>query len=149
MATGHRTGPSTPHADTPHEERLVLPRDAFEARARVAEALAGATALRGAPPTATALGDALLVTSELFTNAMRHGGGLTGFRVEIDRDAVTVTVEDASHELPHVRRGRTERVSGSAEGGFGWPLIRLLARGIRLSLPPGGGKTIEVRLPLH
>ncbi|MGW2302773.1 ATP-binding protein [Streptomyces sp. NPDC001809] len=115
----------------------------------MAEVLTGATALRGTPPTATAVGDALLVTSELFTNAMRHGGGLTGFRVEIDRDAVTVTVEDASHELPHVRRGRAERVSGPGEGGFGWPLVRLLARGIRLFLPPGGGKSIEVRLPLH
>ncbi|MGW1935025.1 ATP-binding protein, partial [Streptomyces sp. NPDC001919] len=101
------------------------------------------------PPSATAVGDALLVTSELVTNALRHGGGLTGFRVEVDRDALAVTVADASRELPHVRRRRAQRVSGPGEGGFGWPLVRLLARGIRLTLPPGGGKIIEVRLPLH
>ncbi|MFF8510130.1 ATP-binding protein [Streptomyces sp. NPDC015492] len=144
MATGHRAGPLKPDTDRP-----ALPRDASEARAQVAEALAGAAAATGGPPSATAVGDALLVTSELVTNALRHGGGLTGFRVEVDRDALVVTVADASRELPHVRRRRAQRVYGPGQGGFGWPLVRLLARGIRLTLPPGGGKIIEVRLPLH
>ncbi|WP_063740666.1 ATP-binding protein [Streptomyces flavochromogenes] len=115
----------------------------------MAEALRVATGT-GGPPSATAVGDALLVTSELVTNALRHGGGLTGFGVEVDPGAVTVTVADASRELPRLMGGRwAERASGPAEGGFGWPLVRLLAQEIRLSLPPEGGKTIEVRLPLH
>ncbi|MFB7539900.1 ATP-binding protein [Streptomyces zaomyceticus] len=129
---------------------VLVPRDASEARARVAHALEAAGAGPGGSPSGTAFGDALLVTSELVTNALRHGGGLTGFGVDLGRGTVTITVADASAELPHRRdvRGRG-RADGLAEGGFGWPLIRLLALEIRLSLPPEGGKIIEVRLPLH
>ncbi|MBD0710459.1 hypothetical protein BU197_19380 [Streptomyces sp. CBMA291] len=124
-----------------------MPRDAAEARARVAAAL---TAGIGGAPSPTALGDALLVTSELVTNALRHGGGLTGFDVALDPAAVTISVADASDELP--RRAEAwspERAAGLAEGGFGWPLVRLLALEVRLRLPPEGGKTIEVSLPLR
>ncbi|MFJ2932608.1 ATP-binding protein [Streptomyces sp. NPDC087219] len=145
MTTRHRTGYPGPDGDRP-----LVPHVAAEARARVAEALRMATTGTGGPPSATAVGDALLVTSELVTNALRHGGGLTGFRVEVDPGAVTITVADASVELPHVRGGRgAARASGPAEGGFGWPLVRLLAQEIRLTLPAEGGKTIVVRLPLH
>ncbi|MFH8576390.1 ATP-binding protein [Streptomyces zaomyceticus] len=141
MTAGHRTLGRNP---------LLVPRDASEARARVAQALEAAGTGPGGPPSGTAFGDALLVTSELVTNALRHGGGLTGFAVELGRGTVTVSVADASAELPHRRGGRgKERADGLAEGGFGWPLIRLLALEIRLYLPPEGGKTIEVRLPLH
>ncbi|WP_055604266.1 ATP-binding protein [Streptomyces aureus] len=116
----------------------------------MAEALRVAATGPGGPPSATAVGDALLVTSELVTNALRHGGGLTGFGVELDPGTVTIIVADASSELPRLADGRgARRPSGPAEGGFGWPLVRLLAQEIRLSLPAEGGKTIEVRLPLH
>ncbi|MFE5657630.1 ATP-binding protein [Streptomyces sp. NPDC056517] len=116
----------------------------------MAEALRMAATGTGGPPSTTAVGDALLVTSELVTNALRHGGGLTGFSVELAPGAVTITVADTSVELPHLTDGRgVERASGPAEGGFGWPLVRLLALEIRLTLPQEGGKTIEVRLPLH
>ncbi|WP_329275709.1 ATP-binding protein [Streptomyces sp. NBC_00691] len=134
----------------PDGDRRFVPQDAAEARARVAEALEVAATGAGGPPSPTAVGDALLVTSELVTNALRHGGGLTGFGVALGPGAVTITVADASGELPRLADGRgTGRVSGPAEGGFGWPLVRLLAQEIRLSLLPEGGKTIEVRLPLH
>ncbi|MCD2468533.1 MULTISPECIES: ATP-binding protein [unclassified Streptomyces] len=145
MITRHRTG-----RPVPDRQRPLVPRDVAEARARVAEALRGAATSTGSPPSTTAVGDALLVTSELVTNALRHGGGLTGFGVDLDPGAVTITVADASGELPRLTGGRgTERASGPPEGGFGWPLVRLLAQEIRLTLPPGGGKTIEVRLPLR
>ncbi|MFD3726760.1 ATP-binding protein [Streptomyces sp. NPDC058671] len=135
---------------TPDSVRSWIPRDAAGARAQVAEAFARAVAGTGSPPSPTALGDALLVTSELVSNALRHGGGLTGFGVECDRGAMTITVADASGELPHLTGGQgRKREAGLGEGGFGWPLIRLLALEIRLRLPPRGGKTIEVRLPLH
>ncbi|OKJ61718.1 ATP-binding protein [Streptomyces sp. CB02261] len=141
MTAGHRTSDSV---------RSRVPRDAADARARVAEAFARAGAATGRPPSPTALGDALLVTSELVSNALRHGGGLTGFAVEWDRAAVTITVADASGELPRLTGGQGgKRDFGPGEGGFGWPLIRLLALEIRLCLPSHGGKTIEVRLPLH
>ncbi|APE19938.1 ATP-binding protein [Streptomyces venezuelae] len=141
VTTGHRT---------PHTSRHPVPRDAAEARARVAEALEVAALEPGTPPSATAVGDALLVTSELVTNALRHAGGLTGFGVDVDASAVTISVADPSGELPHftdVRR--RERACGAAEGGFGWPLVRQLAEEVRVFLPPGDGKTIEARLPLH
>ncbi|MER5307800.1 ATP-binding protein [Streptomyces sp. NPDC002773] len=143
MTSGHRTSDSV---------RSWVPRDAADARARVTEAFAraGAGAGTGRSPSPTALGDALLVTSELVSNALRHGGGLTGFGVESDGGTVVITVADTSGELPHLtdRRGR-RRDFGPGEGGFGWPLIRLLALEIRLCLLPQGGKTIEVRLPLR
>ncbi|MET7757432.1 ATP-binding protein [Streptomyces sp. NPDC005389] len=153
MTTRHCTGHPGPGGNRP-----FVPHVAAEARARVAEALRAAATGTGGPPSAAAVGDALLVTSELVTNALRHGGGLTGFSVEVDPGAVTITVADTSVELPHVMDGRgveragglgAARATGPAEGGFGWPLVRLLAQEIRLTLLPEGGKTIEVRLPLH
>ncbi|WP_395359117.1 ATP-binding protein [Streptomyces sp. YH02] len=149
MTTGHRTEQPPPDGIRP-----PVPHDAAEARARVAAVLEVAAAGEGGPQSTTAVGDALLVTSELVTNALRHAGGLTGFAVALDRDTVTITVADASDELPHPRDGRgadgvANRASGLTEGGFGWSLVRLLAQEIRLSLPPAGGKIIEVRLPLH
>ncbi|WP_435971614.1 ATP-binding protein [Streptomyces sp. Qhu_M48] len=128
----------------------MAPRDAAEARVRVARVLEAAEARTGTRPTPTAVGDALLVTSELVTNAQRHGGGLTGFGVVLERGALTVTVADASGRLPQLVDARgARRADGTAEGGFGWPLIRLLALDVRLCLPREGGKIIEVRLPLH
>ncbi|WP_306327437.1 ATP-binding protein [Streptomyces venezuelae] len=141
MTTAHRT---------PHTSRHPAPRDAAEARARVARALERAALGPGTPPSTTAVGDALLVTSELVTNALRHAGGLTGFGVDVDGTAVTISVADPSAELPHLTDvRRRERAFGAAEGGFGWPLVRRLAEEVRVFLPPEGGKTIEVRLPLH
>ncbi|MFH9728080.1 ATP-binding protein [Streptomyces sp. NPDC017254] len=140
----------TPGHSTLEKYSILVPRDASEARARVAEALEAAGSGPTGPPSGTAFGDALLVTSELVTNALRHGGGLTGFGVAVDRGMVTITVADASGELPHAGNARArQHADGLAEGGFGWPLIRLLAREIRVCLPPEGGKTIEVRMPLH
>ncbi|MER5963650.1 ATP-binding protein [Streptomyces sp. NPDC002057] len=128
----------------------MVPRDAAEARARVARVLEAAEARTGRRPTPTAVGDALLVTSELVTNALRHGGGLTGFGVVLERGVLTITVADASSRLPHLVDARgTRRADGTAEGGYGWPLIRLLTLEVRLCLPREGGKTVEVRLSLH
>ncbi|MCX4775417.1 ATP-binding protein [Streptomyces sp. NBC_01264] len=58
--------------------------------------------------------DALLVTSELVTNAIRHGGGLIAFCAEITGEALRVCVSDGARTLP--RPGRLPRSSpvGSA-----------------------------------
>ncbi|KOU06095.1 hypothetical protein ADK88_16195 [Streptomyces sp. NRRL F-2295] len=89
--------------------------------------------------------DALLVTSELVTNAVRHGGGITGFAAELTDEGLRLTVMDASRELPvdsaddSARPGRI--------GGYGWPLIRRLSQQVTVTLQPGG-KRIVALIPL-
>lgn len=86
--------------------------------------------------------DALMVTSELVSNAIRHGDGLTLFRTGITGDALHVLVGDASTRRPSSRRGDPGR-----PGGYGWPLIQQLAEHIDITSHPGG-KTIEAVLRL-
>ncbi|MFD3837894.1 ATP-binding protein [Streptomyces sp. NPDC058642] len=94
-----------------------------------------------------ALGDALLVASELTTNAILHGGGVTDFRVDVGEPGVRVSVSDRSDAFPVARepfdpRGR-RRV-----GGLGWPIICRLARDVRVTDLPSGGKCITAVVPL-
>ncbi|MEU9121100.1 ATP-binding protein [Streptomyces sp. NPDC048506] len=89
--------------------------------------------------------DALLITSELVTNALRHAGGLTGFAVRITGGRLKVTVEDASPVRPSLpgddRAGRI--------GGYGWPLVRRLATAVAITpTADGKGKGIHVALRL-
>ncbi|MFF4321190.1 ATP-binding protein [Streptomyces sp. NPDC001568] len=104
------------------------------ARRRVTELLRAADAALDS----IAAGDALLVASELVTNAIRHGGGITGFHAALDGDTLRLAVSDASPEHP-AARSRTER---GHPGGYGWPLVRRLADHVDITLLPGGGKTI-------
>ncbi|MFF0629096.1 ATP-binding protein [Streptomyces sp. NPDC004296] len=87
--------------------------------------------------------DALLITSELVTNALRHAGGVTGFTARIRGDRLEVTVEDASPVHPFVppddRNGRI--------GGYGWSLVRRLATSVAIT-PTALGKGIHVALRL-
>ncbi|MFD6917342.1 ATP-binding protein [Streptomyces virginiae] len=86
--------------------------------------------------------DALMVTTELVTNALRHGGGLTVFHVAITEGALHLSVGDASSRTPvaHPRsRGRP--------GGYGWPLIQQLAEHIAIT-PLPNGKIINAVLRL-
>ncbi|MET9593515.1 ATP-binding protein [Streptomyces sp. NPDC006516] len=101
-----------------------VPRNAAAARAVVTRLLeAWFHGQAGEGPAEVVLADALLVTSELVTNAVRHGGGLTGFTAEITDDGLLLTVADASPEAPVV----TERDPATAPiGGYGWPLVRRL-----------------------
>ncbi|THC51950.1 ATP-binding protein [Streptomyces sp. A1499] len=98
------------------------------------------------------LGDVLLVVSELFTNALRHGGGVTLFEVRAGAHEISVSVGDRSTDLPATpshRRTRLGTGEGIADGrgGYGWSLVRELADMITLVLQ-GDGKVITVRLPL-
>ncbi|MFF3013871.1 ATP-binding protein [Streptomyces sp. NPDC057939] len=84
--------------------------------------------------------DALLVTSELVTNAIRHGGGLTHFHTAVLDDVLHLEVGDANPLPPTVRstgRGRP--------GGYGWPLVQTLTDHIDVTPLPTGGKTITIR----
>ncbi|MFD7027518.1 ATP-binding protein [Streptomyces sp. NPDC059917] len=127
----------------------MTPSDAAEARARVAALLDGGPDT-GPAVSGAARADALLVTSELVTNAVRHGGGLAGFEAALDREALEITVTDRSCEVPHSAAGRPIRPGapngGATEGGFGWPLVRLLADQVSVAPLATGGKSVRVRL---
>ncbi|MEU5322886.1 ATP-binding protein [Streptomyces sp. NPDC021056] len=84
----------------------------------------------------------LLVVSELVTNAVRHAGGVTQFRLVAGPGAVTVTVEDASATAPSLQRSNADE-----PGGFGWQMVRELSEDVEVSTRPGG-KTVSALLPL-
>ncbi|MEU5208957.1 ATP-binding protein [Streptomyces sp. NPDC020742] len=91
-----------------------------------------------------ALADALLVTSELVTNAQRHGGGLAGFTATLHDGHLRLVVADHSPAHPVSAPDRTAQ----AIGGYGWPLVRRLAARVDV-LPTPGGKAIHVVLALR
>ncbi|MGW6295536.1 ATP-binding protein [Streptomyces sp. NPDC055058] len=100
-----------------------------------------------APCDADALSDALLVASELTTNAILHGGGVTEVRVDVTGPSVRVSVSDRSSELP-VARATAGRVGDRRPGGHGWPIVCRLSRDVLVSDLPAGGKCITAVVPL-
>ncbi|MEV7194010.1 ATP-binding protein [Streptomyces sp. NPDC093510] len=91
-----------------------------------------------------AVADAVLVTSELVTNALRHGGGLRGFECRVRSGSVEITVEDSSDAVP-VTRPRTGLL---VSGGHGWPTVCRLADDVTVTRLSEGGKRIVARVPL-
>ncbi|MEU6056915.1 ATP-binding protein [Streptomyces sp. NPDC047097] len=95
-----------------------------------------------------AVADALLVTSEVATNALRHGGGITGFEAAVTRDGprpvLVVSVADRSRALPVSPSG--PRPPG-AVGGYGWAMVRRLAAHTATTAT-ADGKVVHVHLPL-
>ncbi|MFI0986160.1 ATP-binding protein [Streptomyces exfoliatus] len=92
--------------------------------------------------------DLLLVTSELVTNALRHGGGVAAFGIRVGSDRVTVSVSDNSGESPLYELRDELR-----PGGFGWPIVLRLCREVTVDRHPAG-KTIHAtvafdRRPAH
>ncbi|MFF3277544.1 ATP-binding protein [Streptomyces chrestomyceticus] len=93
-----------------------------------------------AAPTAGSGAEAvLLVVSELFANAVRHAGGVTGFRLEAGPEAVTVAVavDDASTAPP-----RPRPLDPWTPGGFGWHLVRQLSADVQVK-NCATGKTVS------
>ncbi|MFI6530060.1 ATP-binding protein [Streptomyces uncialis] len=91
--------------------------------------------------------DLLLVTSELVTNAIQHGGGIAGFEATRTRAGMLLTVHDRDDSVPADGYGGA-LPSSHLGGGYGWPLIIRLARDITISRRAGGGKTITALVPL-
>jgi anti-sigma regulatory factor (Ser/Thr protein kinase) len=122
-----------------------MPASAADVRQRIRQELAKSGGTFDPP----AVEDTLLVASELATNAIVHGGGITGFHVRVADGVLHVAVSDRSDRTPTV----VARAPGDLRpGGFGWPIIRLLALGVDVRPhAPGGprGKTITVTLPLR
>ncbi len=106
---------------------------AASARHQVTELLTRA----GISPDSVPATDALLITSELVTNAIRHGGGITHFHAAITDDALHLAVSDANPDHPW-----SHPTAYGRPGGYGWPLIQLLAERVDITPLPGGGKTI-------
>ncbi|XKK60940.1 ATP-binding protein [Streptomyces sp. ARC32] len=90
--------------------------------------------------------DLLLVVSELVTNAIRHGDGLTGFEVRPTDEGLWIAVHDNSAVVP---RDAYSFPTTHPGGGYGWPLVARLARDVAVYLRPGGGKTISALVPLR
>ncbi|CAL9602483.1 hypothetical protein SUDANB6_05479 [Streptomyces sp. enrichment culture] len=130
-------------------DRARRPRPGKPAEARRAVECAVTECCRATrtPCDADALSDALLVASELTTNAILHGGGLTDFRVDVDGRSVRLSVSDRSDELPVVREP-TDPQGRRRLGGRGWPIVCRLARDVRVSDLPSGGKCITAVVPL-
>ncbi|MFE9560137.1 ATP-binding protein [Streptomyces sp. NPDC006487] len=80
--------------------------------------------------------DVLLVVSELVSNADRHAGGVSDFRVVALAGCVAVEVSDGSPSFP-----RTPGTPLDVPGGFGWLLVNQIADHTEIR-PHGNGKTI-------
>lgn len=117
-----------------------------DVRSAVRRAVTGRRAGTG-PYDQDSLSDALLVASELTTNAILHGGGVTGFDVDVDGPAVLVSVSDRSDRLP-VTVDPVDDQGRRRVGGRGWPLVRRLARDVRVACLPSGGKRITAVVPV-
>lgn len=148
MLTEHRT-PPTGTAPAPPRPTRSWPRSPAEVREEVRHALAEAR--RSRRPHALGgdeiIGDALLVASELTTNAMLHGGGVTGFEVTFDDEDVCLSVYDRSQDFPAPRQHVDER-GRMRPGGHGWSIVCRLARDITISELRTGGKRITAVVPL-
>ncbi|CAM5492485.1 non-specific serine/threonine protein kinase OS=Streptomyces alboniger OX=132473 GN=CP975_04205 PE=3 SV=1 [Streptomyces alboniger] len=84
-----------------------------------------------------------LTVSELITNSVRHAHGTScSLRLTAHRETVTVAVTDPDPRPP---RERTPDLAGGT-GGFGWPMVRGLAKAVSVSTGPQG-KTVRAHLP--
>ncbi|WP_234363385.1 ATP-binding protein [Streptomyces sp. TN58] len=128
------------------------PRTAMQARDRVRALLESSGVVRagGSAGGEAVLTDALLVTSELVTNAIRHGGGLLGFDASLCAGGASlrIAVSDATRIAPPNPPARTAGAA-SGQGGFGWPLVHSLTRSVTITPDARGGKRIEVVVPLE
>lgn len=125
-----------------------IPATSAEARAAV---LAVLESCFGGPgngrPQDVVVADVLLVTSELVTNAHRHGGGLTHFTAEVDGDALRLCVGDASPVRPVSPPAPAVPAEIPRIGGYGWQMVRRLAREVTVTTH-SAGKTISAVLML-
>lgn len=94
------------------------------------------------PP--AALQDALVVVSELVSNAIRHAPGPCTLELTDNCGTVTIAVTDVSTAPPRPRPGDLE----TATGGFGWHLLEHLAQQVQVRLDPPHGKTVSATVAL-
>ncbi|MCX5231217.1 ATP-binding protein [Streptomyces sp. NPDC006553] len=88
--------------------------------------------------------DAVLVVSELVTNAVRHTRGPCLLTLTEDGESLDIAVTDHSEEMPDVHG----LAGGDQRGGFGLEIMRRLGDSVRV-VPRIGGKTVHVALQVH
>jgi len=145
MCQEHTTEPLEPPGT--HRAAPPCPCRPADVREAVARAVAERCRATHTHSDTEALADALLVASELTTNAMLHGGGVTGFQVDVSGPGVSLSVSDRSDELPVVVP-LADRQERRRPGGHGWPIVCRLSRDVRVSDLPAGGKCITAVVPL-
>ncbi|WP_187284495.1 ATP-binding protein [Streptomyces sp. uw30] len=118
-----------------------------EARGAVRRVLSEQPRTPDAVCAADTLTDALLVASELTTNAMLHGGGITGFDVEVVGGNLYLSVSDRERRRP-VTLDPVDRQGRHRCGGRGWPIVCRLSRTVLVSELPAGGKRVTAVIPL-
>ncbi|WP_329331997.1 ATP-binding protein [Streptomyces sp. NBC_00663] len=127
--------------------RLRCPCRPADARRAVERAVDARCRATGTACDQESVADALLVASELTTNAILHGGGITDFRVDLVEPGVRVSVSDRSDALP-VSAEPVDLHGRRRIGGLGWPIVCRLARDVRVTGLPSGGKCITAVVPL-
>ncbi|MFE0454320.1 ATP-binding protein [Streptomyces sp. NPDC058914] len=147
MPGNHTTDHRADAPDDPVRHAGQRPCRPSDVRAAIRDAVAGCSGTTGRPYDEEALSDALLVASELTTNAILHGGGVTGFDVDVEEQAVRVSVSDRSDRMP-VASDPFDDAGRRRTGGRGWPIVCRLARDVRVSDLPAGGKRITAVVPV-
>lgn len=145
MSEKYRTGSTRTPVGVSHGRRG--PRSPAEARGAVRRVLSERSCARGADCAPDALSDALLVASELTTNAMLHGGGITDFDVEVVGQNLYLSVSDRERRRP-VALNPLDRHGRHRCGGRGWPIVCRLSRTVQVSDLPTGGKRVTAVIPL-
>jgi anti-sigma regulatory factor (Ser/Thr protein kinase) len=94
------------------------------------------------PLPAATVEDALLLVSELVTNAVRHAPGPCVLSLADFGTGLTVAVSDTSSALPTARPPDLS----TGTGGFGWHLLHRIARLVEVEPNVAGGKTVTIVL---
>ncbi|HEY3479991.1 MAG TPA: ATP-binding protein [Streptomyces sp.] len=83
-------------------------------------------------------GDAVLVVSELVTNAVRHAPGAFVLELSLLAGGIEIAVHDTNPNPPQVR-------PPDRTGGRGWPLVQSLAHQVRV-IRRSDGKAVHAEL---
>ncbi|QMU77224.1 ATP-binding protein [Streptacidiphilus sp. PB12-B1b] len=129
---------------TPIPAHSTLRLDGQEGSASIARAHAGdfLTGPCDPPLTSARIADALILISELVTNAARHAPGPCVLDMVYDGTALFIAVSDTSASLPRPRPGDLH----TGTGGFGWNLLSSLTMDIHITRYTAGWKTIVTTL---
>ncbi|MFJ1709321.1 ATP-binding protein [Kitasatospora sp. NPDC088346] len=104
--------------------------------------LALRTSADGPPAPEAVVEDALLLVTELVSNALRHAPGLCRLRLSLYPYRLIVEVEDSSPVLPKLRPAD---LTGRG-GGVGLNAVHRLAAHVRTVPLTGAGKRVEAEL---
>ena len=90
---------------------------------------------------APVIADAILVASELVTNALRHGAGAAVVRASIRESVIRLSVTDSGDDLPEQQSIDLGRV-----GGLGLHVVERVSEDWGVAAFPGG-KTVWALIP--